>query len=78
MMLVPRIYAPETQKLFFDSPVMLNLFTVFILTMVIIILATTDKMPKEAIGTLLGGIAGYVLGSTKRNKEETVVDRPVG
>jgi hypothetical protein len=66
MLIIPLFYKEQTQKSFFESTLILNLFTVFILSMAIIILAVTQSLEKQAIGTLLGGIAGYVLGSAKK------------
>jgi hypothetical protein len=65
ILLMPKLYAADIQSIFFQSPVILNLFTVFILSMAIIILAVTKNLEAQSVGTLLGGIAGYVLGSAK-------------
>ena len=45
---------------------LLDLSTVFILTLAIIMLGLNDKLSPEVLGTLLGGISGYVLGRASR------------
>jgi len=45
----------------FSSGVIIEINTVLLLTMTILILGLAGKMQNEVLGTLLGGIAGYVL-----------------
>ena len=51
---------------FFRWNPMLDLSTVFILALAIIMLGLNDKLSSEVLGTLLGGISGYVLGRASR------------
>ena len=51
---------------FFRWNPMLDLSTVFILALAIIMLGLNDKLSSEVLGTLLGGISGYVLGRGAR------------
>jgi hypothetical protein len=46
---------------------LLDLSTVFILALAIIMLGLNDKLSPEVLGTLLGGISGYVLGRASRS-----------
>ena len=66
LIIASRLYGLELQKEFFGSPFVLNLFTVFILSVAIIILAVSRSLDPQSVGTLLGRIAGYVLGSSKK------------
>lgn len=45
----------------FSKGLLLKIFTVFLLTIAIILLALGDKIQGETIGTLLGGISVYIL-----------------
>lgn len=45
----------------FTKGLLLKIFTVFLLTIAIILLAMGDKLKGETIGTLLGGISVYIL-----------------
>ncbi len=64
LLLVPRIYSETVQASIFGQGLLLEVLTVFLLTASILILGLADKIPKDALGTLLGGISGYVLGRT--------------
>jgi hypothetical protein len=66
LLIIPWFYPSELQKEFFQSPLILNIFTVFILAVAIIILAVTKSLEPQAVSTLLAGIAGYVLGSSAK------------
>jgi hypothetical protein len=66
LLLIPWLYGGELQRDFFQSPLILNIFTVFILAVAIIILAVTKSLEPQAVSTLLAGIAGYVLGSSAK------------
>lgn len=73
LLLVPLLYRNiDLQRAIFSSGLMLELMTVFLLTGAIIILGLDGRIPAEVIGTLLGGISGYVLG---RSVNPLVVDR---
>lgn len=79
LMLIPRFYRSEELHLtIFTSGVLLELFTVFLLTSTILILGLGDKIKSEVLGTLLGGISGYVLGRTMSvgNKNESNKTNP--
>jgi hypothetical protein len=45
---------------------LLDLSTVFVLALAIVMLGLNDKLSSEVLGTLLGGISGYVLGRAAR------------
>jgi hypothetical protein len=45
---------------------LLDLTTVFLLTIVIVILGLNKHLTSEVLGTLIGGISGYVLGRSSR------------
>lgn len=64
LLLVPRVYSKEVQASIFGQGLLLEVLTVFLLTAAILILGLADKIPEDALGTLLGGISGYVLGRT--------------
>jgi hypothetical protein len=73
LLLVPLLYKNiDLQRAIFSSGLMLELMTVFLLTGAIILLGLDGRIPAEVIGTLLGGISGYVLG---RSVNPLVVDR---
>jgi hypothetical protein len=44
-----------------------EIITVFLLTSTILLLGLTDKIKGEILGTLIGGISGYVLGRAFKN-----------
>ncbi|MBS4065286.1 MAG: hypothetical protein KGZ74_12040 [Chitinophagaceae bacterium] len=56
----------------FSKGLLLKLFTVFLLTICIVLLAIGEKIKGETIGTLLGGISVYILqnsfGTSSRNE----------
>jgi hypothetical protein len=73
LLLTPLLYRNiDLQRAIFSSGLMLELMTVFLLTGAIILLGLDGRIPAEVIGTLLGGISGYVLG---RSVNPLVVDR---
>jgi hypothetical protein len=45
---------------------LLDLSTVFVLALAIVMLGLNDKLSSEVLGTLLGGISGYVLSRATR------------
>lgn len=53
----------------YSSAVLLELITVLLLTMSVLILGLADKIAGEVLGTLLGGISGYVLNRIRTKKE---------
>lgn len=76
LMLIPRFYKSEELHLtIFTSGVLLELFTVFLLTSTILILGLGDKIKNEVLGTLLGGISGYVLGRTMASSNKNVSNK---
>nr|WP_315239518.1 hypothetical protein [uncultured Albidiferax sp.] len=48
----------------FNFSILVEISTVLLLTMSILILGLADKLEKSVLGTLLGGISGYVLNKT--------------
>jgi hypothetical protein len=63
LLIIPRLYSStEVHKLAFDSPILLELITVFLLAGTVLLLGLGNKLEGEVLGTLLGGISGYVLG----------------
>jgi hypothetical protein len=62
LLFVPRLYSPEVQPLVFRSPFFLQLFTVYVLSSSIVILALGSFLESTNLATLLAGISGYVLG----------------
>ena len=62
-------------KSIYGSGLLLEIITVFLLTSTILLLGITDKLSPEILGTLIGGISGYVLGRSfnglKGNKKES-------
>jgi hypothetical protein len=72
ILFAPYFYGAEAQKTIFASNVVLEMATVFLLTSTILILGIAEKISGEVLGTLIGGISGYVLGRWRRRDE----DRP--
>lgn len=75
LMLIPRVYKDdELRQIIFSSGLLLELITVFLLTAVILLLGIGGKLQSEVLGTLIGGISGYVLGrsvnTTPSNSKE--------
>jgi hypothetical protein len=52
----------------YSTGLITEIITVFLLTSTILLLGLTDKMSSEILGTLIGGISGYVLGKTLKAK----------
>lgn len=70
LLFAPRVYRSELlQQSIFASGILLELTTVFLLTVSVLILGLGDRIQGEVIGTLLGGISGYVLGRSVRRQE---------
>lgn len=70
ILLGPASLAEDAQKLIFASSITLEMATVFLLTSTILILGVAEKISSEVLGTLIGGISGYVLGRWRRQNEE--------
>lgn len=65
LLIAPRIYKNDALHLeAFKSGLLLELFTVFFITATILILGLSSKIDAPILGTLLGGISGYILGRT--------------
>jgi hypothetical protein len=77
MMAVPVLYrSSDTQNIIFQNGLLLQLLTVFLLTVTILLLGIGDKIKSEVLGTLLGGISVYVLQQSKSlfKKDEKIND----
>jgi hypothetical protein len=73
LLLVPLVYKnSDLQRALFSSGLMLELMLVFLITGSIILLGLDGRIPAELIGTLLGGLSGYVLG---RSINPLIIDR---
>jgi len=46
---------------------LIQIFTIFLLTSTILVLGFAGKISQDSLGTLLGGISGYVLGRNITN-----------
>ena len=65
LMCIPRLYSnPNTLVSIFEKGLLIQLITVFLLTVTILILGIGGKLSTEVLGTLLGGISVYVLQKT--------------
>jgi len=62
----------------FASGILVEVITVLLLTMSILILGLAGKIQGEVLGTLLGGISGYVLNRFRRSgpKEDADISSP--
>lgn len=81
LMLIPAVYklikidtgtddeahTNNLMSMIFEKGILLQIFTVFILTVSILILGIGGKISSEVLGTLLGGISVYVLQNTFKN-----------
>lgn len=54
-------FANVSEDIVFSSGLLTEITTILLLTMTILILGLAGKMPGEVLGTLIGGISGYVL-----------------
>jgi hypothetical protein len=70
LMAVPIFYRTETQASIIESGFILEVFTVFLLISATLVLGIAERIPQEALGTLLGGISGFVLGRSLNKKNE--------
>jgi hypothetical protein len=62
LLCIPIFYSSEVQNLVFRSSFFLQLFTVYVLSSSIVILALGSFLDGNSLATLLAGISGYVLG----------------
>ena len=63
MLLTPLLYRTEDlRRSILTSGMLVELMTIFLLTTSVIILGVDGRIQAEVIGTLLGGLSGYVLG----------------
>lgn len=66
LLIAPRLYTNvEVQKSILGSGLLLELITVFLLTATTLLLGLSGKIDGDILGTLLGGISGYVLGRAR-------------
>jgi cell division protein FtsB len=68
---LPALYKKEAQGLILGSGLVLEMTTVFLLTVTILLLGIGGKLKPEVLGTLIGGISGYVLGRWRRVTPES-------
>jgi hypothetical protein len=84
ILLAPRVYPGAAQRAIFQNGLLLELLTVYLLIATILLLGLSEKLDKNSLGTLLGGISGYVLGramqsrSRKDHAEESDGDKEDG
>jgi hypothetical protein len=62
MLAVPALYTKEVQIQVIANGIILEVFTVFLLIASVLLLGIAGRIPVDSLGTLLGGISGYVLG----------------
>lgn len=63
LLLAPLLYRSEdSRRSIITTGMLVELTTVFLLTVAVIILGVDGRIQAEIIGTLLGGVSGYVLG----------------
>jgi hypothetical protein len=63
LFLAPLLYKSEDlRRSIITSGLLVELMTIFLLTAAVIILGIDGRIQAEVIGTLLGGVSGYVLG----------------
>ncbi len=76
ILIIPKVYKDtELQKTIFSSGIVLDMFTVFLLTITILLLGLGHRLSENVLGTLLGGISGYVLGrSMNRQNVNTRIE----
>jgi hypothetical protein len=78
LLCIPIFYNSEVQNLVFRSSFFLQLFTVYVLSSSIVILALGSFLDGNSLATLLAGISGYVLGQLgKDNSRGDVAPGPV-
>lgn len=70
LLLAPRLYKEHIQAEILSSKLTLELITVYILVTTILILGLANRIENEVLGTLLGGISGYVLGRSLSGKNQ--------
>jgi hypothetical protein len=70
ILLGPLGYGRDVQLAIFQNALLLELLTVYLLIATILLLGLSEKIDKNALGTLLGGISGYVLGRTLASRTQ--------
>jgi hypothetical protein len=62
LLLAPKVYNTDVQSDIFQRGLLLELLTVFLLVASILILGLAERIEQNSLGTLIGGISGFVLG----------------
>ena len=73
LLITPRLYpAKDIQHVIIQSGLLLELITVFLLTATTLILGISGRIEGDILGTLLGGISGFVLGRARFNTDRRI------
>ncbi len=83
LIIVPMFYRRgNAQEYILNSGLLVQIFTIFLLTSTILVLGFAGKIESNSLGTLLGGISGYVLGRTaqggRSRRDDDHDDLPTG
>lgn len=74
VLFMPRMYRSEDlQRWMFSSGLIIELATVTLITATTLLLALANRIPAEVVGTLLGGLSGYMLGRSIHRRPEPLV-----
>lgn len=70
ILVAPFVYRnhPDVMHSLFTHNVVLDIFTVSVLTTTIMILGLSQKLSTDQLGTLLAGVSGYVLGRASQRR----------
>jgi hypothetical protein len=65
LFVVTRTFPERVQELIMDGRLLLDLSTVVLLVAAILVLGLAERIDSEVLGTLIGGISGYVLSRSR-------------